>query len=105
MSAVNIPWAALVALGSAVAAIITALWAKLRAVEVERKDWIDRWAAEVKRSPQDDPQEWEEKTDIRNRRKDILEQFEEEKKRRRKEEDDRLRAYVDGQSTPPRFRR
>jgi hypothetical protein len=104
MGAVSIPWAALVALGSAVAAIITALWAKLRQVERARDEWTERWAAEVKRSPQDDS-DLEEKTDIRNRRKDILKQFEEDKKRRRKEEDDRLRAYVDGQSTPPRFRR
>lgn len=98
MGAVSIPWAALVALGSAVAAIVTALWAKLRQVERARDEWTERWAAEVKRSPHDDPQEWEEKTDIRNRREDILKQFEEEK-------DARLRAYVDGESTPPKFRR
>ncbi len=107
---VAIPWAALIALGSAVAAIVTALWAKIRQIERARDEWAERWAAEVKRNQ--DPPDWEERTDIRHKREELMKEHEAEKSRRfdeerriREEVDARLRAYTDGESTPPKLRR
>ena len=119
METVAIPWAALIALGGAISSIIIALWAKIRSVEKDRddklkekddeiKEWTERWAREVKGD------QWEENTDIRHRREELLEQKrheserpqrERERERRKKEIDAIQRAYIDGESTPPGLKR
>ncbi len=117
METIAIPWAALIALGSAVAAVITALWAKIRQLERSRDEWTERWAAEVKRNQ--DPPEWEERTDIRHRREELLKEAQssrdgEDRRAKREEErlqdeiEARIRAYNAGrdvESTPPKLRR
>lgn len=101
MEVVSVPWAALVAIGLAVTAVVGALWAKISQGEKEKKEWIERWANEVGRN--DEPPEWEEKTDIRNRRDEIRNKKEAEKSTKQ-EMDERLDAYLAGERTPPKFR-
>jgi hypothetical protein len=104
MEVVSVPWAALVAIGLAVTAVVGALWAKLSQVEKSKEEWIKRWAREAGRS--DEPPEWEEKTDIRSRRDEIQKKKDERrgKDRNRQEIDERLDAYITGERTPPKFR-
>lgn len=55
------------ALATAVSAVVGALWGRIKEVEAKRDEWAELWRKEVQRNEDDPP--WHENTEIREARK------------------------------------
>jgi hypothetical protein len=107
MSSITIPWEIAAPIGVSVTAIVTALWAKLRQKDVEIKELNEAVRNEMRRSTElayspakeEVPApEWVEKTGMHDLRKLIERQV-------KADLDQRLKAYMQNESTPPNLRR